>query len=259
MINTRFWNDGYIVELNPVEKLLFIYFLTNQYTDICGAYELPIRSIVFDTGVEEEKVRAALTRFTLDKKIEYVDGWVVIRNFLKHQQKNPNIEKGIARSVKDLPENIKALIGFETESHLNLNLNSNLNPNLSDATASSLPVFERKIREKDEEYRELVKDLAAKDYLSPSRINEIVLSEFLPHWLERSEGAKKARWEKEKAFQYLKRIRTWIANHHKFAKDYSCTEGFWHRKGETCHHRPPEPDYKNVGVSEFAKHIVKRV
>lgn len=107
------------------------------------------------------------------------------------------------------------------------------------ADAPSL-IFERKILDKSDDYRALVKDLAARDYLSTARIHQITTEEFLPHWLERSEGAKKARFEKEKAFDYQRRLRTWITNFHKYAKDYRCQDDKWHRKGETCHCHPPE-------------------
>lgn len=127
------------------------------------------------------------------------------------------------------------------------------------ADAPAAPVFERKIRDKDEEYRGLVKDLAAHDYLSTTKINQIVLEEFLPYWLERSEGAKKSRWEKEKAFEYQRRIRTWLKNFHR--KDYTCSQNMWHKEGERCYCERQEPvfDYKSLPVSEFAKSLNKRV
>lgn len=127
---------------------------------------------------------------------------------------------------------------------------------IGETAAPSTPVFERKIRDKDDEYRDMVKDLAAKDYLSSEKIHTIALTEFLPHWLERSDGAKKARWEKEKAFDYRRRFRTWITNYHKFKKDYQCrAEGSWHRKEDTCHHEKPAPDYKKLPASTFSKSL----
>lgn len=258
MINTRFWSDGYIAELEPIEKLLFLYFLTNSHTDLCGVYELPIRTMAFETGIGEEKLRNILTRFSLDGKVEYMDGWVIIKNFLKHQSKSSTkVAQGITRSLEELPESIRTRIPFDTISHSDLDSDLNLNSDSSGATAPTLPVFERKIREKEEDYRALVKDLAAKDYLTAAKIHQIAIDEFLPYWLERSPNAKKARWEKEPAFDYQRRFRTWIRNAHR--GDYTCSEGVWHRKGESCHHRPPEPDYKNAPVSEFAKSLDKRV
>ena len=35
-VNTRFWDDSYVAELSPLEKLAFLYLLTNSLTTIAG-------------------------------------------------------------------------------------------------------------------------------------------------------------------------------------------------------------------------------
>lgn len=114
------------------------------------------------------------------------------------------------------------------------------------------------ISNKQEPYKSLVKELAAKDYLSTSAIHELLLEGMVPYYREKG-SALKERWEKERSFDYLLRARTWVRKDHEYKKDVKCFEGYWHRKGESCHHRPPEPDYKNVPVSEFAKSLNKRI
>ena len=131
MVNTRFWNDNYISELDPTEKLLFLYFLTNPWTNICGIYELPLKNVVVDTGIEAERVRNIVQRFALDDKILYEDGWVVIKNFIKHQkQGSPMVLKGIKAELEQIPERLRAYTyPMDTLSHPNPNLNSNSNLN----------------------------------------------------------------------------------------------------------------------------------
>jgi hypothetical protein len=109
-INTRFWNDSYVSELDPIEKLLFIYFLTNEHTNISGIYEVPLKIIGIETGIDTTMVNKVLPR--LSDKINYVDGHVVIKNFLKHQETgSENTKKGIINCLKDLDEKfIKNLI-----------------------------------------------------------------------------------------------------------------------------------------------------
>ena len=63
MINTRFWIDDYISHLDPTEKLMFLYFLTNPLTDICGVYEIPLKNIALDTGIDKEMVEKIIKRF----------------------------------------------------------------------------------------------------------------------------------------------------------------------------------------------------
>ena len=89
-INTQFWRDGYISNLDPSEKLLFLYFLSNPDTNISGIYQIPLKIIAADTGYDKEMIIKIIDRFTRDGKIKYIDGWVIIINFVKHQnQRSP--------------------------------------------------------------------------------------------------------------------------------------------------------------------------
>lgn len=133
-INTKFWEDAYVSNLDPSEKLIFLYLLTNSATSICGIYEIPVKRIASDTGYDRDMVLKILARFEKDQKIIYRDGWVVIANFLKHQNVNsPQVKKGIETELLSVPYHIQHLLyGIDTISHSNLNsdLDSNLNSNL---------------------------------------------------------------------------------------------------------------------------------
>jgi hypothetical protein len=108
VVNTRFWDDDYVTELDPFEKLLFLYFLTNPLTDLCGAYEVSLKRIAFDTGLKPSKITEILESFEAGGKILYRKGWVFIRNFGKHQQGNsPNVKKGAERSLNACPDWVK--------------------------------------------------------------------------------------------------------------------------------------------------------
>lgn len=108
-IETKFWDDNYIAGLDPSEKLLFLYFLTNPLTKLCGVYELPLRRIAFDTGLHGEMIMNITGRFSKDKKIYYLpEGWVYIKNFVRYQDVNPKIHANIIKSFEELPAAIKA-------------------------------------------------------------------------------------------------------------------------------------------------------
>ena len=84
MINTRLWNDGWVREkLNPLDRLVFIYLLTNEHTNISGIYELPISTMSFETGIEKEELNKSMLP-RLEPKVFYKKGWVILINFLKH-------------------------------------------------------------------------------------------------------------------------------------------------------------------------------
>ena len=103
-INTKFWSDSFVVGLNPLDRYLFLYFLSNEHTDICGIYELPLNVICRETGLEKEMIITML--HTLSGKVYLIDGWVYIKNFSKHQAINDSIQKGIERSLKEVPDKI---------------------------------------------------------------------------------------------------------------------------------------------------------
>lgn len=136
-INTKIWEDLWFSNLDQIEQLVFIYFLTNPMTNIIGAYELSKKTISVSTGLENRTLNEILNRFKKDKKVFYIDGWVVISNFIKHQNyKSPKIIKGIERELKDVPTLVKKhikipkdLYGIDTVSHSNTNTNTNSNTN----------------------------------------------------------------------------------------------------------------------------------
>lgn len=110
LINTKFWDDQYVTKLDPSEKLLFLYFLTNTQTTVLGIYPIELRRISFDTGLEQETVLRILDRFTKAEKIFYFNGYIILKNFVKNQYVNPNIKKGIERELSELPTEIIAFL-----------------------------------------------------------------------------------------------------------------------------------------------------
>jgi len=103
-INTRFWNDSYVSELDPIEKLLFVYFLTNEHTNISGIYELPLKIMAVETGIDESMFKKIIPR--IKDKVRYINGYVIIKNFVKYQKTESELTlKGIDNCLKDLDPN----------------------------------------------------------------------------------------------------------------------------------------------------------
>lgn len=106
-VNTHFWNDNYIVDLDPIEKLLFLYLLTNPNTNMLGIFEINIRRISFDTGIDKDMILKIFDRFHEAGKASYIDGYVCLHNFTKHQAYNHNMKVSAVNSYNELPEIIK--------------------------------------------------------------------------------------------------------------------------------------------------------
>ena len=106
-VKTCFWSDDFISSLSSNAKLLYLYFLTNERTTLCGIYSLPIRYILFETGLTMIEVEESMKE--LKEKTIYHDGWIIIKNYKKHQSKSPKIKQGIKREEADIPQEIKDL------------------------------------------------------------------------------------------------------------------------------------------------------
>lgn len=151
-IDTRFWHDNFIREfLNPLDRYLFLYFLTNDKTNISGIYELPLSMVANETGLDKEMLLKMM--FRLKGKIDYIEGWVYIRNFQKYQKTtSPKIKIGISYEMEKIPKRVmdiivelnKEGIGYQypidTSSHSNSNsnLNSNTNTNTKSEETSQV-------------------------------------------------------------------------------------------------------------------------
>lgn len=108
MVNTKLWSDNYIRNLNPKEKLLFVYLMTNMFTNLCGIYEIDLRQVELDTALSSEDIKSILQKFYMDKKAIYIDGYIGIKNYQKHQNTNSSkIQKGIELSLEEIPVGIK--------------------------------------------------------------------------------------------------------------------------------------------------------
>lgn len=135
IVNTRFWSDQWVRQkLNPLDRYLFLYFLTNEHTNICGIYELTVETISFETGIDKQDLLKSMFP-RLKPKVVYKSGWIIMPNFVKHQNQNsPTIKAGIEAELKKCPDEIiRVAIDYgypiQALSHFNFNSNSNLNPN----------------------------------------------------------------------------------------------------------------------------------
>ena len=142
MVNTRFWSDNFISELNPLDRYLFLYLLTNEHTNISGIYELPLKAMSFETGIEIDMLKKMIRR--LYGKVFYIEGWVCIKNFQKHQSTtSTTVKRGIEVEMAKIPLKIKEMIDkvypIDTLSGgiIYLNFNSNLNSNLNSEAETS--------------------------------------------------------------------------------------------------------------------------
>ena len=213
IVNTRFWEDYYVSNLDPTEKLLFLYFLTNPHTEICGIYEIPLKTVAVDTGLDKEMVEKIIARFSKDGKIFYIDGWICIKNFTKHQTINPSVEKGIQRCFSQVPARVLDRLGTDWVQPGSLNLTKpNLTkPNLSGGEKSPTPTEEAKLFFTSNERRgEVLAGVVAKGI--DEKVAREEFAKFVSYWTERNKSGTKQKWELERTFEVGKRLASWFSN-----------------------------------------------
>jgi hypothetical protein len=102
-IDTKIFSDNWFTGLDPLERYLFLYFLINEHTTLCGIYELPLRIMAFESGLDMDMLAKIIGRFTEDKKVFYKDGWLFVVNYEKYQVMNTNMKLNSQRLKERTP------------------------------------------------------------------------------------------------------------------------------------------------------------
>ena len=106
-ISTSIWSDPFFEDLSPSDKLIFVYLITNEKTNMLGIYECSEKKISFETGIDSDTVKMGLKRFERVKKISRVANYIILLNFMKHQKYNTNMKKSALSTYGDLPNDLR--------------------------------------------------------------------------------------------------------------------------------------------------------
>lgn len=176
IVNDGFWTDPYIEDLTATEKLVFLYLLTNPLCNIAWIYEIKRKRMAYELDIDKNILWKILEKLEKDSKIILYEDWIIIKNFAKHQSKNPNVIKWMQRIIDSLPYSITKIKGFESLYHFTLlnltkpNSNKNILEKESEWDFEKIwnlyPKKEKKIKSKEEfekinqnEYELIIKSL----------------------------------------------------------------------------------------------------
>lgn len=116
ILNTKFWSDPFVQELSASEKLLYVYLLTNEHTTVAGVYEITERTISFDTGLTLAQIKKGMDTLLIHNKVLFFEGWIVIKNFLRHQNlKSIKIKTGVVKILESLPERVLGMVSYDMD------------------------------------------------------------------------------------------------------------------------------------------------
>lgn len=110
-ISTSFWTDKWIRSLDPSERYLYMYLLTNPQTNIAGIYQITLDRIAFDTGYDERTLVPMFEIFRKAGKAAFIDDeWIILPSWPKHQrwEIKATIKKGIESVLNSIPKNVLA-------------------------------------------------------------------------------------------------------------------------------------------------------
>lgn len=112
-ISTSFYDDTWIHRLDPSEKFMYMYLLTNGLTNIAGVYKIGIDRMVYDTGFNENTVKHVLEKFEKAGKAFYHLEYMILPSWPKHQrwEEKSKIKVGIDAILKKTPREIIAFLG----------------------------------------------------------------------------------------------------------------------------------------------------
>jgi len=108
-ISTSFWDDKWIRSINPADRYLYLYLMTNPLTNIAGVYEITLDRVAFDTGYDERTLQPMLDKFAeAGKAYFYQDEWMILPAWPRHQQwqKRSKIRDGIVSILQECPRDV---------------------------------------------------------------------------------------------------------------------------------------------------------
>ena len=148
---SSFWSDPYIQELKQESKYLYIYLFTNEHCNQAGFYQITVKTISFETGIDKERVSSLLDQFITDGKITYEKHILWVKNFLRHQpNRSPQVWKRIIKDIKTIRDGNEGLVRRYLDHIDTLSIPY---PEGIDTLSQGTYVEEEKEEEKEEEER----------------------------------------------------------------------------------------------------------
>ena len=104
-IDTSIWKDDWFLDLDPNEKLLFIYLFSNENTTLTGLYKINLKVIEFETNLSREFITATLDKFSAAGKVYIENSIVWVVNLRKYNQsRSPKVDARIAWELRQIPD-----------------------------------------------------------------------------------------------------------------------------------------------------------
>lgn len=110
MIETSIWRKSRKFRAcDPLVRYLYLYLISNEDLDLCGAYEQDLDDMAHYTGIDRRTLPQMFQKLEEQQLAMYRDGWVIV---LRYRAKDSNLKVriGIENSMAALPEEIREIV-----------------------------------------------------------------------------------------------------------------------------------------------------
>lgn len=99
-----FWGDKFVQDQERDGKILFAYLFTNRRCNPAGLYEITLKTIAFETGIDLDALPALLDG--LQPKVEWYreHGLVWVKNFVRRQSRSPKFLVAVANCLSQIKD-----------------------------------------------------------------------------------------------------------------------------------------------------------
>lgn len=214
-VNTHFWDDPYILQLTPEQKLMYNYLITTPFNNLAGVYEISLTSIKHHTGLELSVITEALDRFEKDRKILHFMNFIIMRNFMKHQVYNQSMMVNVMRTLRELPQEVQeATEKFRTGLPTPCTQGGDTPSAPSgESESESESEGEKEIEKRREKFRAT---LMTDEFVQ--KFGVATLNSFFNYWSEANRSGKKMRFEMQPTWEVGRRLATWKSREGGFTK-----------------------------------------
>lgn len=107
LVDCGTWDDSWFASLKPDAKLFFLYLLTNRRTTSCGAYEVTIEQMVFETKLPTRSIERWLAEWAPRVQWWPEHSIIWIKNFYGRQTNSEKIRINARKLVAKLPPAVR--------------------------------------------------------------------------------------------------------------------------------------------------------
>ncbi len=102
-IHVSIWKDEWFLDLEPKEKLLFVYLFSNESASLAGIYKISVKVICFETCLTMDFIKKTLEKFQKSDKVHFQDGILWIKNLRKYNQGGATVQTRVEKDILSIP------------------------------------------------------------------------------------------------------------------------------------------------------------